>query len=365
MLFADGSTLAMAVPAIARTIALTGPAFTLILEAVVPALHVFDPRSWPALSLLGVAATLVFHMVIALTPPPSNVSTYGVTTCTRLFFMLPDAVAAALAELTALKRNGAILAATMAACRRSRRWWRRCMRPLPAPSKAWAPTGTADTTWLSSCSSRVRRIWSGEASISHHQSTPCARPQCRRGRSPSHSSTFLLPVLGLQEKSGVLCSRSYASMVANHLVLPTSLLSACSSTRVPTTPLPAASWWKRPISSGLGTPSPSAHTRLVREVAKACAVSWAARRHLSREAYRHRASAPHAENLGSHCYRRIKQRDTFGSASRASRVRRDEAWRTSSGGVEYVVHGKDGEIRCARRGALLPNSHVMNARRDC
>jgi len=99
ILFATDGVFAVAVPALARCIALIGPAATLVIEAVVPALHVLEPSRWPTCAQVGVLCTLVFHAVIGLTPPPSNVSTYGVTTCTRLFFVMPEALSTAVEEL--------------------------------------------------------------------------------------------------------------------------------------------------------------------------------------------------------------------------------------------------------------------------
>ncbi|EOD11968.1 hypothetical protein EMIHUDRAFT_446031, partial [Emiliania huxleyi CCMP1516] len=116
VLFAASGLAASAVPALARAIAATGPAFTLVLEAVVPVLHFLEPRRFPRCALFGLVLTLAFHLVIGLTPPPSNVSTYGVTTCTRLFFVFPDAAAAAVGEMgRPHTAAGALLCAGMAA----------------------------------------------------------------------------------------------------------------------------------------------------------------------------------------------------------------------------------------------------------
>ena len=366
VLFAsDGSTLAMAVPAIARTIALTGPTFTLILEAVVPALHVFDPRSWPALSLLGVAATLVFHMVIALTPPPSNVSTYGVTTCTRLFFMLPDAVAAALAELTALKRNGAILAATMAAVAAG-------SLALVAPLHAAAPSTVqgVGTDWhcgyymaLVVLFARASYLeWRGV-----HKPPPehalREAPVSTRQITVSLVYAFLLPVLGLQEKSGCLMfSQLRLHGGSNHLVLPTSLLQrvfidaradhafAGGVVRVEETNL---EWVGNTFAEHMGERT----QRLVREVAKVPAqYVWAAKATSQPRSVPPPRFMRHTlSNLGLRQLLQTasNQRDDFWLRfTRLEGAEGDEAWRTSSGGVEYVVHGRDGEIRCARRGAF-------------
>lgn len=99
ILFATEGFFGAAVPRLARFIALIGPAATLVIESVVPALHLLDPKRFPVGAVVGVASTLTFHLVIGLTPPPSNVSSFGVTTCTRLFFMLPDGLTAAVEEL--------------------------------------------------------------------------------------------------------------------------------------------------------------------------------------------------------------------------------------------------------------------------
>jgi hypothetical protein len=115
LLFATDGTIGLLLPALARTIAATGPAMTLLIEAVVPALHALDPAAYPLSASVGVLATLVFHLVIGLTPPPSNVSTFGVTTCLRLYFVLPDGLAAALSELCTATRRGVLLGTSMAA----------------------------------------------------------------------------------------------------------------------------------------------------------------------------------------------------------------------------------------------------------
>ena len=115
VLFATEGIFGALVPMTARLIATIAPAMTLVIEAVVPALHFLEPTRWPVCARLGVGFTLVFHLIIGLTPPPSNVSTYGVTTCTRLFFVMPDALALAVAELTAGSSKGYLLGASMAA----------------------------------------------------------------------------------------------------------------------------------------------------------------------------------------------------------------------------------------------------------
>ena len=95
---------------VAQTIARLAPFVTIAVELALPLLHAFETSA--KLATLG---TLAFHLAIGLTPPPSNVASYGVTTCTRLFFFAPTATAAATAELVSSPLLGGIAVAAAAA----------------------------------------------------------------------------------------------------------------------------------------------------------------------------------------------------------------------------------------------------------
>ena len=314
--------------------------------------------------LLGVAATLVFH-AIALTPPPSerldlrrdHVHTALLHAPRRRRRRLAEAHCAQAQRSHPRSHDGS------GGRRISWRWWRRCMRPLPAPSKAWAPTGAADTTWLSSCSSRVRRI--GVAGVHKPPPEHALReaPVSTRQITISLVYAFLLPVLGLQEKSGCLMfSQLRLHGGSNHLVLPTSLLQrvfidaradhafAGGVVRVEETNL---EWVGNTFAEHMGERT----QRLVREVAKVPAqYVWAAKATSQPRSVPPPRFMRHTlSNLGLRQLLQTasNQRDDFWLRfTRLEGAEGDEAWRTSSGGVEYVVHGKDGEIRCARRGAF-------------
>ena len=95
---------------VAHTIARLAPFVTIAVELALPLLHAFEPSA--KMATLG---TLAFHLAIGLTPPPSNVASYGVTTCTRLFFFAPTATAAAAAELVSSPVLGGVAVAAAAA----------------------------------------------------------------------------------------------------------------------------------------------------------------------------------------------------------------------------------------------------------
>ena len=80
-----------------HALARVAPVATIAGELLLPLLQAAPrPGRW---SRLGVAATLLFHFLIGITPPPHNIALYGVITTTRLYFWQPEATARACAEL--------------------------------------------------------------------------------------------------------------------------------------------------------------------------------------------------------------------------------------------------------------------------
>ena len=77
------------------------PTVTVVVEIAIAALLVAPRRS--SRRRAGVALAILLHLMIAYTPPPFNVANYSVVCIVRFFFLLPDATAAAAAELSALR----------------------------------------------------------------------------------------------------------------------------------------------------------------------------------------------------------------------------------------------------------------------
>ena len=227
ILFASDGFFSTAVPLLARFIALIGPAATLVIESVVPALHLLDPKRYPVSAVLGVVSTLAFHLVIGLTPPPSNVSSFGVTTCLRLFFMLPSATAQAVAELKSATSSGLVLGAAMVAAASA-------ALALVAPFHAaavstvqgegvdWHLAGYACMCVLlgRACFLELSASTRERAAASKSKALPRSGAVSEIGRDcilegriytrmigVSLVYAFVLPVLGLQEKAGA-CARA-------------------------------------------------------------------------------------------------------------------------------------------------------------
>ena len=359
----EGSMFATIIPAMARSIALSGPVFTLILEAVVPVLHAVNPRQFPKLSLFGVAMTLVFHAVIALTPPPSNVSTYGVTTCTRLFFMMPDAVTAAMDELLEFKRKGAILGGTMIGAAAAA-----LALVAPLHSIAVSTVQGEGTDWhcgyyMALTVLFVRAMYLEWFNLGVPPKTEGLKeaPASSRQIGLSLFYAFALPVLGLQEKAGCLMfSQLRLHGGSNHFLMPTSLLQralidaspanafAGGVVRVEATTL---DWVGNTFAEHMGNRT----QRLVRDVAKVPGqYVWAAKSTSQRRDVPPPRFLRHTlSNLGLRklLHTASMQRDDFWLRfTRLDGAVGDETWRTSSEGIEYMVKGKDGKIHCTRLG---------------
>ena len=366
ILFASEGFFATAIPLLARLIAAIGPASTLVIEAVVPVLHAIEPRRWPISASFGVAFTLVFHMIIGLTPPPSNVSTYGVTTCTRLFFVMPDALTAALNELRSGTRRAALLGGAMIAA---------AAAPLalvaPFHIDAVSTVQGEGPDWHMAYYAALMIIF-GRALLFElagvvkvlgppHQTFVVERQANRRLVSIALLYAFGLPMLGLQEKAGCLMfSQLRLHGGSNHYLLPTSLLQrwlvdahpssafAGGVVRVESTSLP---WVGNTFAEHMGPRT----LRLVREVAQVPAeYVWAAKAtSLPRDVPPPRFRKHTLSNLG---LRRLlatagRQKDTY--SLKYTRLRGavgDEAWRTASTGEQYVVRGHAGSMSCSHIG---------------
>lgn len=79
-----------------------GPALTIAVELIVGTLFLCArPSTFAALSMrrLGLFAAVTFHLLIALTPPPNDIASYGVSVMPRLFLLRPHGILAAAREL--------------------------------------------------------------------------------------------------------------------------------------------------------------------------------------------------------------------------------------------------------------------------
>lgn len=215
LLFGGGEgdwTAKQLVAPLARMVATTGPALTLVIESIVPLLHALSPHRFPRSAALGVAITLVFHAIIGLTPPPSNVSTYGVTTCTRLFFVFPTAVAAALSELMGGGGRALLLGGAMAGA-------------AAASLAVVAPLHTGAVSTVQGDGTDWHLAYYAALSVLFLRALalevwpPTKAPKAVEG--PSYPKlvgvalvyAFALPTLGLQEKAGCLMFSQYAATV--------------------------------------------------------------------------------------------------------------------------------------------------------
>lgn len=64
------------------------PALILFVEALIPFLLWFEERS-------GIVFAALFHWMIAITPPPNDIASFGTQTLTRLILFVPDGTKAA------------------------------------------------------------------------------------------------------------------------------------------------------------------------------------------------------------------------------------------------------------------------------
>lgn len=87
--------------ALISLLAMTAPVVTILVEFAIPILLSLRGR-W---RIAGLSLGLLFHFLIALTPPPNNAGGFSVGAVVRYFFFMPMASASALAEL----RNASIL----------------------------------------------------------------------------------------------------------------------------------------------------------------------------------------------------------------------------------------------------------------
>lgn len=222
-----------------RWAAAAGPTLTLLAEVLVPVCQLL-PARW-----LGIASTLLFHLLIAINPPPNNIATYGATTVPRLFFWLPSTASASLTAAAqpgwlgglgmALAALAMALSAPMQAHARSTNHgsgpdlhlgflcWLAvpltlvCMRSASRPSQR-----SASRTPASLAAQRQR---DEDAEGARLASSGFAHTWQRLMVAFSLVYAFVLPILGLQERGGCLMfSQLRLHGGSNHLLLPTGLL---------------------------------------------------------------------------------------------------------------------------------------------
>jgi hypothetical protein len=91
----------MFLDAIVSQLAMLSPFITILIEFAIPILLTLSGR-W---RLAGLAVGLLFHFIIALTPPPNNAGGFSVGAVVRYFFFIPFASASIHAELGAIFTN--------------------------------------------------------------------------------------------------------------------------------------------------------------------------------------------------------------------------------------------------------------------
>jgi len=346
----------------------------------VPVLHFLEPRRFPRCALFGLVLTLAFHLVIGLTPPPSNVSTYGVTTCTRLFFVFPDAAAAAVGEMgRPHTAAGALLCAGMAAAAAAtlalvEPYHAVAISTVQGEGKDWHAGWYAALAVLLTRAAVLEAAGGGEAACGSEGGLPAEKEKSREveGRTREGPAlrwlvalallyAFALPVAGLQEKAGCLMfSQLRLHGGSNHLLLPTSLLQRELASAEPTNAFAGGvvrveatdlEWVGNTFAEHMGPRT----LRLIREVAAVPAeYVWAAKSSSakrSRPPPRFRRHTLSALGLRRLLATAARQKDSFSLRyTRLHGAVGDEAWRTGSAGSEYVVRGEGGATRCARLG---------------
>ena len=86
---------AMAPAALTDILAWTAPLLATLVEVAIPTM--LAQASKPMVRMAGLALGLLFHFLIALTPPPNNAGGFSVGAIVRYFFFMPRATAAAIA----------------------------------------------------------------------------------------------------------------------------------------------------------------------------------------------------------------------------------------------------------------------------
>lgn len=155
---------------------------------------------------------VLFHLAIALTPPPSNVSSFGVTTCTRLFFWAPEQITNVFEKPSkttiALAAAAPVLALAL-------------VHPLHSSAISTVQGSGIDMHLAYFTSLAVLLFAAGSQ-------TRRSRPVGKRNVplvSVAFVYAFILPILGLQEKGGCLMfSQLRMHGGSNHYLLPTALL---------------------------------------------------------------------------------------------------------------------------------------------
>ena len=104
---------ALVTPTLLWAITHAAPVLTVTLELslgvlAIPLLPRFARR-------IGLGLLVLFHLMIALTPHPNDIATYGLSNAPRFLFLLPDASATAFDELTNREPTNRLLPAAVVA----------------------------------------------------------------------------------------------------------------------------------------------------------------------------------------------------------------------------------------------------------
>lgn len=341
------------VDSLAQLIARAAPWLTLLGEMALSGVQALHPHRYPRCARFSVLCTVAFHMIIGLTPPPSNVSSFGVTTCTRLFFYLP-------AEITNLVEQPPPTLIALV---------------VSVPAVVLAIVDPLHREAISTIQGSGRDLHLAYfAALAVLLCWAAAMPPCFR--EPAKSSklhvgaalvyAFALPVFGLQEKGGALMfSQLRMHGGSNHYFLPTALMQKWLVDTTPTNAFAGGvvritqtnlSWVGNSFAEHMGPRT----LRLVRDVAKVPAeYVWA-----SKSSTRPRLQPPpkfreHTlSNLGLRCLLETakRQREALTlTYCRLQGAEGDERWRTMSPcKLVSLEISADGRIlRCSQ---LLHNS---------
>lgn len=195
-------------------VAATAPLVTAVVELLLPTLLAQPGR----VRGLGIALGLVFHLLIAITPPPNNAGCFSVAATVRYFFFCPHETAAVVEQLATpgSRLNAAAAAAVVLGVL------------VGAPAEDWAiPTAGVLAVLYSAA------LWRSSGTVKTDDDDDDAKGAKinQPGRRLQATAvalavtyTFVLPVLGLQDMGA---STMFANLRvfsgSNHFFLPTSL----------------------------------------------------------------------------------------------------------------------------------------------
>lgn len=392
--------LTLAVPAFARVVAMAAPFFTLLIEIALPCLQALNPEALGGrAAFLAVTTTLAFHIIIGLTPPPSNVASFGVTTCTRLFFWMPDAVAAAFDDGVQMFQTPAprlFGTATLGACMAlASAATLACVSSLHLAAVSTVQGSGVDwhLAWLAALCVIFGRAMMIHTRLDRQRLAEVGDKGQSSSLTPNSSHSlhpvahswliglaavyaFVLPAAGLQEKAGCLMfSQLRMHGGSNHFLLPTGLLQSLLLDAPPSNAFSGGvvrieatnlSWVGSAFSQHLGART----QRVLREVAGVRAeYIWAEKATtLPRANPPPRFMRHTVSNLGLRqlIATAAAQRDAFWLLyTRLEGAVGDEKWRTESDGLRYVVRSAgDGVVSCSRDGGNLFSKIVRLAQLD-